>query len=93
MIRSFADRETERLWNGVRSRRLPTDIQASALAKLRLLNRAGTLDDLRVPPGNRLEALRGDRVGQHSIRINPQWRICFRWAEGDLEDVEICDYH
>lgn len=93
MIRSFRDRETERVWNGQRSRRLPGDMQDAALRKLRQLNRSLRLDDLRVPPGNRLEALAGDRRGQHSIRINGQWRICFTWAEGDAEDVEIYDYH
>jgi proteic killer suppression protein len=73
--------------------RLPADIQASALRKLRLLNQARTLNDLRVPPGNRLEALRADRAGQHSIRINDQWRICFIWSQGGPEHVEIVDYH
>lgn len=75
------------------SRRLPADIQYTALRKLRLLNRVGELADLRVPPGNRLEALRGDRTGQHSIRINQQWRICFRWSDGEVHDVSIVDYH
>lgn len=93
MIRSFADRETERIWDGERSRRLPPDIQPTALRKLALINAADRLDDLRAPPGNRLEALRGDRAGQHSIRINQQWRICFRWNDGHCDDVEICDYH
>jgi proteic killer suppression protein len=93
MIRSFASRETSRIWEGERSRRLPGDIQASALRKLRILNRVAHLDQLRAPPGNRLEALQGDRAGQHSIRINNQWRICFRWRDGGAEDVEICDYH
>lgn len=93
MIRSFADRETETIWNGQRSRRLPGDIQAVALRKLRLLNQAQVLADLRVPPGNRLEALHGNRQGQHSIRINDQWRICFRWHDGGASDVEIVDYH
>jgi len=93
MIRSFRDRETRRLWNGERSRRLPGDIQDVALRKLRQLNRSLRLEDLRVPPGNGLEALTKDRRGQHSIRINQQWRICFRWSEGGCEDVEICDYH
>lgn len=92
MIRSFADRETEKVWQGLRSRRLPPDIQDKALVKLRLLNRSAQLDDLKVPPGNHLEALKGDRRGQHSIRINP-WRICFRWLEGAAYDVEIADYH
>lgn len=93
MIRSFRDRETEKLWTGRRSRRLPSDIQDAALRKLRLLNRSTILDELRMPPGNRLEALSGDRRGQHSIRINQQWRICFRWSDGGCDDVEICDYH
>jgi toxin HigB-1 len=93
MIWSFADPETQRIWEGVRSRRLPFDIQATALRKLRLLNQARTLDDLRAPPGNRLEALSGDRRGRHSIRINDQWRICFIWAEGGASHVEIVDYH
>ena len=93
MIRSFADAETEIVWSGRRSRRLPPDIQATALRKLRLLNQAQVLQDLRVPPGNRLELLKGDRVGQHSIRINDQWRICFAWQDGGPSDVEIVDYH
>ncbi|MGJ0454508.1 MAG: type II toxin-antitoxin system RelE/ParE family toxin [Methylocystis sp.] len=93
MIRSFADSETESIWSGLRSRRLPPDIQAVALRKLRLLNQARKLNDLRVPPGNRLEALKGDRFGQHSIRINDQWRICFIWIEGGPSDVTIVDYH
>ena len=81
------------VWNGERSRRLPGDIQGVALRKLRLINAAQRLDDLRAPPGNRLEAPVGDRAGQHSIRINQQWRICFRWVDGEAEDVEVCDYH
>ena len=93
MIRSFRDRETERAWGGERSRRLPPDIQDAGLRKLRLMNQARRLDDLRIPPGNRLEALGGDRRGQHSIRINQLWRIRFRWNDGHCEDVEICDYH
>lgn len=93
MIRSFADPETERIWSGRRSRKLPSDIQVVALRKLRLLNQARVLGDLRVPPGNRLEALKGNRVGQHSMRINDQWRICFVWSEGGPSDVEIVDYH
>ena len=93
MIRSFADRETERIWLGGRSRRLPLTIQATALRKLRALEVAEWLDDLRSPPGNQLEALKDDRSGQHSIRINQQWRICFRWIDGRCDDVEICDYH
>lgn len=93
MIRSFRDRETAKIWAGERSRRLPGDIQDVALRKLRQLNRSMRLEDLRIPPGNGLEALTKDRKGQHSIRINQQWRICFRWSEGGCEDVEICDYH
>jgi len=93
MIRSFRSAETERIWRGEFSRRLPHDIQAVALRKLRMLNNVRLLSDLRVPPNNRLEALAGDRRGQHSIRINDQWRICFRWSEGGAFDVEIVDYH
>ena len=93
MIRSFADKETEKIWLGTVSRRLPNDIQSVARRKLRMLNSAKRLDDLRIPPANRLEALKGERRGQHSIRINDQWRICFRWAEGDASAVEIVDYH
>ena len=93
MIRSFADKETERIWNGVVSRRLPIQIQALARRKLRMLNAAHRLDDLRVPPANRLEALKGKRAGQHSIRINDQWRLCFVWRDGECTDVEVVDYH
>ncbi len=93
MIRSFADRETAAIWDGRRSRSLPPDIQAVALRKLRLINQAKLLNDLRVPPGNRLEALRSDRAGQYSIRINDQWRICFVWKDGGANHVEIVDYH
>ena len=93
MIVSFRDAETETIWNGRRSRRLPPDIQPTALRKLRLINNARTLDDLRVPPGNRLEALSKNRRGQHSVRINDQWRICFIWREGHAHEVEIVDYH
>lgn len=93
MIQSFANSETESIWSGRRSRKLPTDIQNAALRKLRLLNQARVLADLRVPPGNRLEALKADRQGQHSIRINDQWRICFIWDAGGPRDVEIVDYH
>ena len=93
MIRSFADAETRSVWEGRRSRRLPGYIQAAALRKLRLLSQARRFDDLRIPPGNRLEMLRGDRAGQCSIRINRQWRICFRWENGHAEDVAIVDYH
>ncbi len=93
MIGSFAEKESERVWNGLRSRKLPPDIQERARAKLRLLNRAKTFDDLRNPPSNRLHALDEDRAGQHSISINKQWRICFVWKDGDAHGVEIVDYH
>ena len=93
MIRSFADKETELIWNGRRSRKLPPDMQDRAIDRLRLLNRAKTLDDLRNPPSNRLHALKDDRAGQHSISINKQWRICFVWRDGGADGVEITDYH
>ena len=93
MIQSFADAETELIWAGRRSRRLPADIQVTALRKLRLLNQARALSDLRALPGNRLEALKGERAGQYSIRVNDQWRVCFVWREGGPADVEIVDYH
>jgi proteic killer suppression protein len=93
VIKSFAGAETLRIWSGRRSRRLPQEIQPAALRKLRMLNQARTLSDLRVPPGNRLEALQGDRRGQYSIRVNQQWRIRFRWQEGGAQDVAIVDYH
>lgn len=93
MIQSFADPETESIWSGRRSRKLPPGIQAVALRKLRMLNQARVLDDMRVPPGNRLEALTGSRAGQHSIRINDQWRICFEWQDGGPGNVGIVDYH
>jgi toxin HigB-1 len=93
MIQGFADAETEKIWSGVKSRKLPPDIQATALRKLRLLNNAQVLQDLRAPPANRLEAFAGNRKGQHSIRINDQWRICFVWRKGGPADVEIVDYH
>ena len=93
MIRSFASQETEKIFNRQRSRRLPPNIQQVALRKLRMLNRAVTLQDLRLPPANRLEKLSGDRAGQHSIRINQQWRVCFEWRDGDAYNVEIVDYH
>ncbi|MEX2650452.1 MAG: type II toxin-antitoxin system RelE/ParE family toxin [Alphaproteobacteria bacterium] len=91
MIRNFADAETEGIWLGQRSRKLPAAIQAVALRKLRMLNQAKVLDDLRIPPGNRLELLKGDRAGQFSIRINERWRVCFRWNQGGPGDVEIVD--
>jgi len=93
MIRSFRSAETQLIWRGVRSRKLPPDIQSVALRKLMMLHRARTLDDLRVPPANRLERLKGKSARQWSIRINRQWRICFHWLEGDAHDVEIVDYH
>jgi proteic killer suppression protein len=93
VIQSFADSEAESIWSGRRSRKLPVDIQNVALRKLRLLNQARVLGDLRIPPGNRLEGLKADRQGQYSIRINDQWRICFVWNEGGPSHVEIVDYH
>jgi len=93
VIRSFRCRETEKVWSGEVSRKFPGDIQDRALRKLRQLDAAGTSDDLRNPPGNRLEVLKGNRKGQMSLRINDQWRICFVWADGDAADVEIVDYH
>ena len=93
MIRSFSDRVTEGLFHRERAKRLPPLIQRAALRKLRMLHRATSLRDLRVPPSNRLEALKGDRRGQYSIRINDQFRICFEWKAGDAFQVEIVDYH
>lgn len=93
VIRNFADEEIETIWNGERSRKLPADIQDRALVRLRMLNRARAVEDLRNPPGNRLHALTGDRAGQHSISINKQWRICFVWRDGGADGVEITDYH
>mgnify|MGYP001597907156 CR=1 FL=1 len=93
MIRSFGDKDTERLFRRQPVRKLPQDIQRVALRKLRQLDAATSLDDLRVPPGNRLEKLTGDRAGQHSIRINDRWRICFRWSDRDAHEVLIVDYH
>ena len=93
MIRSFRDKDAARLFQRQPVRRLPPDLQRVALRKLRQLDAAVELTDLRVPPGNRLEKLVGDRAGQYSIRINDQWRICFRWHAGDAHDVAIADYH
>ncbi len=93
MMSTFRCGETERIFNLERSRRLPVDIQQIALRKLRMLHRAVTIDDLRIPPANRLEKLVGKRAGQWSIRVNNQWRVCFKWADGDAFDVEIVDYH
>ncbi len=93
MIKSFVCKETEKIFNRQYSKKLPTDIQRTAFRKLRMLNRAMMLNDLKVPPGNKLESLHGDRKGQYSIRINDHWRICFRWEGKDALDVEISDYH
>ncbi|OYW44902.1 MAG: plasmid maintenance system killer [Sphingomonadales bacterium 12-68-11] len=93
MIISFADKEAEGLWNGQRSRRLPPDIQQRARNRLLLVDAAESLDDLKNPPSNGLHALREDRLGQHAISINKQWRICFVWKDGHAHDVEIADYH
>jgi proteic killer suppression protein len=93
MLKSFKDKDAERLFTREPSRKLSSEIQRIGLRKLRMLNRAKTLDDLRIPPGNRLEALQGDRRGQYSIRINDRWRICFVWEQGDAYEVEIVDYH
>lgn len=92
MIESFRDKETEKLWQGRRTR-FPADLLHRAISKLNLLDAATSLETLRIPPSNRLEALKGDRAGQHSIRINDQWRICFRWDSGNSFEVEITDYH
>ena len=93
MIRSYRDRDTEAIAERRRVSRFPPDIQRRAQMKLMILNNASGLDDLRAPPGNRLEALSGDRSGQHSIRINDQWRVCFVWSGGEAHQVEITDYH
>jgi toxin HigB-1 len=93
VIRSFRDATTERLWSRQRVKAIDPRIQRVALRKLAMLDAAEVLEDLRVPPGNRLEALKGDRAGQHSIRINQQWRICFVWTTAGPKDVEIVDYH
>jgi proteic killer suppression protein len=93
VIAGFRDAETEKLWRSGTSRRLPADLHRRAFKKLAILNAAIALDNLKVPPGNRLEALHGDRIGQHSIRINDQYRLCFRWRDGNAFEVEIVDYH
>jgi toxin HigB-1 len=93
LIKSFAGSETHRFWISGRSRRIPADLAQRAMTKLQLIDAATDLGFLKLPPGNKLEALRGDRKGQHSIRINQQWRICFRCTGNDAEDVEITDYH
>jgi proteic killer suppression protein len=93
VIRSFRDRDTREVFERKRVSRWPLGLQRVALRKLLMLDAGETLNDLRVPPGNRLERLQGDRFGQHSIRINEQWRVCFVWRDGDAHDVEIVDYH
>jgi proteic killer suppression protein len=93
VIKSFRDRETQKVYDRAASRRLPEDIQQIALRRLRMINNARSINDLRIPPGNRLERLGGNREGQYSVRINEQWRICFAWRGGNSYDVEITDYH
>lgn len=93
MIKTFADRRTRDLFLNGRAKRFPPDVAARAVRKLEYVDLAVKLEDLRVPPGNRLHALKDDRKGQHAISINDQWRICFRFVDGDAYDVEICDYH
>ena len=93
MITSFHDDATESIWQGKFTKKLPNQIQAVARRKLRMVNNARRIDDLRIPPNNRLEQLSGDRAGQWSIRINDQWRVCFEWQDGHALRVEICDYH
>jgi proteic killer suppression protein len=93
VVKSLGNEETRLIYSLQRSRKLPSDIQQVALRKLRMINNAVSLNDLRVPPANRLEKLIGDRAGQHSVRINDQWRICFRWEGNDAYEVEITDYH
>lgn len=93
MIKSFRGKETEKVWNREYSKRLPNDIQERALMKLQQLHAAGDLKDLSIPASNQLEALKGDRKGDYSIRINKQWRICFKWKDGHALEVEIADYH
>ena len=93
MIENFSDTETEKIFRGIVSRKLPREIQKTARRKLLYLHDAENLQDLLAPPGNRLEKLHGNRVGQHSIRINDQWRICFKWHQGRAREVEIVDYH
>ncbi|MEY6432376.1 type II toxin-antitoxin system RelE/ParE family toxin [Thioalkalicoccus limnaeus] len=93
MIKTFADRHTQQLYATGKSARFPADIAKRASRKLEYVDLAARVDDLRVPPGNRLHALEGDRKGQHSISINAQWRICFRFEDGNAYDVEVCDYH
>ena len=93
MIKRFGDKQTEKIWNGIRSKKLPNEIQNVARRKLRMLNNAQEINDLRIPPANRLEKLKGDLKDFYSIRINNQWRIIFQWNNNDAYDVEIVDYH
>ena len=93
MIKSFACKDTEKIYRREHARKLPGDIQRIAMRKLWMIDAAPEINSLRVPPGNHLEALKGKRLGQHSIRINDQWRVCFRWKDGNAHDVEIVDYH
>jgi toxin HigB-1 len=93
LIKSFKDTESEKIWNQVRSRKLPENIQQVALRKLFMINRSKNIEDLKIPLGNRLEKLKGNREGQYSIRINDQWRICFNWIDSNAYEVEIVDYH
>jgi proteic killer suppression protein len=93
VIKSFADRQTEELFRTGKAKRLPSDVARRVLRKLEAVHVAVRVTDLRVPPGNRLHALKGDRAGQHAIAVNDQWRICFRFEDGDAYDVEFCDYH
>ncbi|MES0491574.1 MAG: type II toxin-antitoxin system RelE/ParE family toxin [Leptospirales bacterium] len=93
MIKNFSDQEIQKIWNGTISKKLPINIQNVARRKLRMINRAQNINDLRVPPGNRLEALSHNRKGQYSIRVNNQWRICFTWNDNDAYNVEMVDYH
>ncbi|MGJ5591229.1 type II toxin-antitoxin system RelE/ParE family toxin [Micrococcus lylae] len=93
MIRSFGSKDTERIWHGTYVKRIDRTVQRATLRKLEMINAAHVVDDLRIPPGNRLEQLVGDRRGQYSVRVNAQWRLCFVWTEGGAEDVELVDYH
>jgi toxin HigB-1 len=93
MVKSFKDKETEKVYSREGSRKLPIDIQQVALRKLRMINNAKNLNDLRIPPANNLEKLKGNREGQYSVRMNSRWRICFKWEDGDAHEVEIADYH
>jgi proteic killer suppression protein len=93
VIKSFADRRTQELYATGKGKRIPADLAKRAARKLEYVDLAARIDDLKVPPGNRLHALTGDRKGQHSISVNDQWRICFRFVDGDAYDVEFCDYH